>query len=84
MDPERKAKLGQRWSCSACDIHFYDLQKPEPRCPRCQADPRVSGEEETGSQAKRARKRPTARKKAASKKTTASKASAKKAQAKSS
>ena len=42
MDTERKAKLGARWACYSCGVKFYDLGKPEPICPRCQADQRQS------------------------------------------
>jgi hypothetical protein len=42
MDAERKAKLGARWACYSCGAKFYDLGKPEPICPRCQADQRQS------------------------------------------
>src|SRR5262245_57388002 len=42
MDADRKAKLGARWSCYSCGAKFYDLGKPEPICPRCQADQRQS------------------------------------------
>jgi hypothetical protein len=42
MEAERKAKLGTRWSCYSCGAKFYDLNKPEPLCPRCQADQRQS------------------------------------------
>ena len=46
MDPERREKLGQRWVCHACEARFYDLRRPEPRCPRCGADPREAPEPE--------------------------------------
>jgi hypothetical protein len=42
MDAQRKARLGARWSCYSCGTKFYDLGKPEPICPRCQADQRQS------------------------------------------
>ena len=42
MDTERKAKLGKRWGCYSCGVKFYDLGKPDPICPRCQADQRQS------------------------------------------
>jgi hypothetical protein len=42
MDADRKAKLGARWSCYSCGAKFYDMHKPEPICPRCQADQRQS------------------------------------------
>ena len=42
MDAARKVKLGQRWICYACSARFYDLQRPQPICPKCQADQRES------------------------------------------
>lgn len=42
MDAARKVKLGQRWVCYACEAKFYDLNRPEPICPKCQADQRES------------------------------------------
>ena len=35
-----KAQLGTRYSCFKCSCKFYDLNKPEPVCPRCGADQR--------------------------------------------
>ena len=35
MDADRKARLGNRWSCSECGMAFYDLGKPEAVCPGC-------------------------------------------------
>ncbi len=42
MDAARKTKLGQKWSCYSCQAKFYDLQKPDPKCPKCGADQRQS------------------------------------------
>ena len=42
MDAARKVKLGQRWVCYVCAARFYDLHRPEPICPKCQADQRES------------------------------------------
>ncbi len=38
----QKVQLGQRWVCYECDARFYDLNRPEPVCPRCKADQRES------------------------------------------
>ena len=38
----RKLKLGQRWVCYECEARFYDLNRPEPLCPKCKADQRKS------------------------------------------
>jgi hypothetical protein len=34
------SKLGTKWSCYNCGSRFYDLNKPEPLCPKCGADQR--------------------------------------------
>jgi hypothetical protein len=35
-----KARLGSRYVCYACGTKFYDLGKPLPTCPECNADQR--------------------------------------------
>ena len=35
-----KAKLGRRYACFQCAQKFYDLNRPEPLCPKCGADQR--------------------------------------------
>ena len=40
MDAARRAKLGQKWACFSCGTRFYDLNRGEPICPRCQTDQR--------------------------------------------
>ena len=35
-----KATLGKRYTCFRCECKFYDLNKPEPICPKCGADQR--------------------------------------------
>ena len=73
MEPEAKERLGTKWTCYSCGIKFYDLKKPEPMCPKCQADQRESPVlEKKPARAKRA----TKKKKTARKKTTARKARA--------
>ena len=34
------SKLGTKWGCYRCGSRFYDLNKPEPLCPKCGADQR--------------------------------------------
>jgi hypothetical protein len=34
------SKLGTKWGCYNCGSRFYDLNKPEPLCPKCGADQR--------------------------------------------
>ena len=38
---EAKPGLGYKWVCFACSAKFYDMEKPEPLCPRCGADQRT-------------------------------------------
>jgi hypothetical protein len=33
----RQRNLGTRRVCRACETKYYDLNKPEPSCPRCGA-----------------------------------------------
>ena len=42
MNNAQKVKLGQRWVCYECAARFYDLNRPEPLCPKCKADQRQS------------------------------------------
>lgn len=35
-----KSKLGKRYQCFQCGMKFYDLNRPEPLCPKCGADQR--------------------------------------------
>lgn len=35
-----KSKLGKRYACFQCGLKFYDLNRPEPICPKCGADQR--------------------------------------------
>ena len=64
MDPDKKTRLGNRFTCYSCGCHFYDLNKPEPICPKCQADQREQPAEEVKPKAKKAKR---VRKKAAKK-----------------
>jgi hypothetical protein len=34
------SKLGRKWNCFQCSASFYDLNRPEPLCPKCGADQR--------------------------------------------
>ncbi len=33
-----RSKLGTKYTCYDCGTKFYDLQRPEPICPRCGAN----------------------------------------------
>lgn len=35
-----KSKLGTRYQCFSCGLKFYDLNRPEPLCPKCGSDQR--------------------------------------------
>ncbi len=37
----RQTRLGQKWACFSCGAKFYDLNQPEPLCPKCGADQRA-------------------------------------------
>jgi hypothetical protein len=41
-----KSKLGQRYVCHECGTKYYDLNRPEPRCPECSADPTAAAPRE--------------------------------------
>ena len=68
MDEKKKAKLGKRWTCYSCTGAFYDLNKPDPICPRCNADQRDTPKVEPVKpkrKRKAAKKKPTINKKLA-------------------
>jgi hypothetical protein len=48
---DRKAKLGKKHVCFSCKTRFYDLNKPEPVCPKCGADQRTKPKDSPGSSA---------------------------------
>lgn len=35
-----RKEWGNRFICYSCGCKYYDLNRPEPLCPRCGADPR--------------------------------------------
>ena len=73
MEPERKERLGKKWTCYSCEIKFYDMNRPEPTCPKCQADQRESPVFEKKKPARaRAKKKTASKKKVAKKKARAS------------
>jgi uncharacterized protein (TIGR02300 family) len=37
---ERKPGLGAKWNCFRCGAKFYDLNRPDPVCPKCGANQR--------------------------------------------
>jgi len=58
------SKLGTKWNCFRCGAKFYDLNKPEPLCPKCGADqrqrPKVSASSPSQPAAPRRPPRPIA------------------------
>ena len=38
------ADLGRKYTCYSCHTKFYDLGKPVPLCPKCNADQRDAEE----------------------------------------
>lgn len=48
--------LGRKFACHNCGTKFYDLNKPEPKCPKCGAVPEQQASEAT-PKASRASKR---------------------------
>ena len=34
-----KRDLGKRFSCHGCGCKYYDMNREEPRCPKCGANP---------------------------------------------
>lgn len=63
MDEAKKAKLGNRFTCFSCGVRFYDLNKPEPLCPKCGTDqrdtPAVEEKPKPKRRKARAKKKPT-------------------------
>jgi hypothetical protein len=45
VNPDRRAALGSKHTCFSCEVKFYDMNRPVPICPRCQADQREAPRE---------------------------------------
>jgi len=39
LEVRTMSKLGKKFSCWSCATKFYDLNKPNPKCPKCGAKP---------------------------------------------
>jgi uncharacterized protein (TIGR02300 family) len=37
--------LGRKFACHNCGTKFYDLNKPDPKCPKCGATPELQSSE---------------------------------------
>jgi hypothetical protein len=57
---ERKPGLGAKWACFSCGAKFYDLNRPDPICPKCQTDQRDQPARAVVAPAPPAAKRPAA------------------------
>ena len=33
-------KFGNKFTCYSCAAKFYDMKQPDPKCPKCKADPK--------------------------------------------
>jgi hypothetical protein len=33
-------KFGTKYTCFSCAAKYYDMRKPDPKCPKCGKDPR--------------------------------------------
>ncbi len=62
LTPEASGKLGEKWECFSCGAKFYDLNKPEPICPKCEANqherPRQDPRAKSSSDEPRGRRSP--------------------------
>jgi hypothetical protein len=41
-------KFGERYTCFHCGVKFYDMQKPDPICPKCSLDQRKAPKKPSG------------------------------------
>lgn len=45
------SKYGKKHACWSCGTKFYDFGKPDPKCPKCQADPAAAPATESAAAA---------------------------------
>jgi uncharacterized protein (TIGR02300 family) len=57
---EKKPGLGAKWACFSCGAKFYDLNRPDPICPKCQTDQREQPAKTPAVASRPPRKRPAA------------------------
>jgi uncharacterized protein (TIGR02300 family) len=57
---EKKPELGAKWACFSCGAKFYDLNRPDPICPKCNTDQREQPAKTAAVVAPRPTKRPAA------------------------
>lgn len=46
---DRRARLGSKFVCYSCKTRFYDMNKPEPLCPKCGSDQRLRPKDTEGA-----------------------------------
>ncbi len=51
------AKWGKRYTCFKCDTRFYDLNKPDAVCPKCEANQSKAPQKGVLSAAAKARRK---------------------------
>jgi hypothetical protein len=61
--PATPEQLGKRYTCFKCECKFYDLNQPEPLCPRCGADQRENPNPDPREEFLARYRRPTGRRK---------------------
>lgn len=49
--------LGRKYACHSCSTKFYDLNKPDAKCPKCGASPEAPSSETTPKASRAASKR---------------------------
>jgi len=54
----RKPGLGAKWACFSCGAKFYDLNRPDPICPKCQTDQRDQPAKSAAAPSPRPARRP--------------------------
>ena len=55
------SKLGTKYQCFSCEAKFYDLNRPEPICPKCGADQRDRPRDEGKATGSPSSRRPSVR-----------------------
>ncbi len=58
---EPASKLGTKYSCFSCEAKFYDLNRPEPICPKCGTDQRDKPKEQANTRGQPAGRRAAVR-----------------------
>jgi uncharacterized protein (TIGR02300 family) len=57
---EKKPGLGAKWACFSCGAKFYDLNRPDPICPKCNTDQREQPAKTSAAASPPPAKRPAA------------------------